>query len=318
MQFNLKKTAVLCGLFALLFSCKPKTFEPEMISVRTPSGTFNVWTKRFGNNSGSKVLLLHGAGLTHEQFECFETYFSRVGIEFYEYDQLGSFYSDQPNDTSLWKIDRMVEEVEQVRQALGLNKENFFLLGHDFGGMLAIQYALKYQENLKGLIVCNAFSSTPNQEGQILRLVNSLGKPKDVYGIVDMDDKNDFDNPKYKELRARVFKGHIIRTSIVPQPLARTFSHINTQIDTVLYGRSLFIEGRLQKVNIRDSLANIRTPTLMVGATHDFVDWEHMRHMSEILPGGEFLLCRNGSHYAMWDDQKFFMDGVISFIKRIH
>src|SRR6187402_847245 len=71
--FNLKKLGTVCALFLLLLSCKPKTFEPKtfeprMISVQTPSGAFDVWTKRFGDNPNIKILLLHGAGLTHEQF----------------------------------------------------------------------------------------------------------------------------------------------------------------------------------------------------------------------------------------------------------
>src|ERR1035438_4971948 len=98
----------------------------KLIPIETPIGKFKVWTKRFGNNPSIKVLLLHGGpAMTHEYMECFESFFPKEGIEFYEYDQLGSFYSDQPKDSSLWTIDRFVEEVEQVRKALGLNKDNF-------------------------------------------------------------------------------------------------------------------------------------------------------------------------------------------------
>ena len=88
-----------------------------------------VWTKRFGN-SDMKVLILHGGpSITHEYMECYESFFPKANIEFYQYDQLGSYYSDQPDDMSLWTIERFVEEVEQVRQKLGLNKDNFYLLG---------------------------------------------------------------------------------------------------------------------------------------------------------------------------------------------
>jgi proline iminopeptidase len=90
---------------------------------------------------------LHGGpACTHEYFECFENFFPQENIEFYYYDQLGSYYSDQPTDTSLWQLDRFVEEVEQVRKALHLDKNNFYLLGHSWGGILAMQYALKYQQ----------------------------------------------------------------------------------------------------------------------------------------------------------------------------
>ena len=101
----------------------------KMIPVQTPLGTFNVWTKTIGNNPRIKVLLLHGGpGFTHEYMECFESFFPKEGFEFYEYDQLGSYYSDQPADSSLWTTERFVDEVEQVRKAIGADKNNFYLL----------------------------------------------------------------------------------------------------------------------------------------------------------------------------------------------
>jgi pimeloyl-ACP methyl ester carboxylesterase len=67
-------------------------------------------------------------------------------------DQLGSAYSDQPDEPSLWEIPRFVSEVEQVRLALGLDTENFLLLGHSWGGALAMEYAFAHQQHLKGLV----------------------------------------------------------------------------------------------------------------------------------------------------------------------
>ena len=134
----------------------------KMIPIQTPKGNFRVWTKRIGNNPRIKVLLLHGGpAATHEYFEAFDSYFPGAGIEYYYYDQLGSAYSDQPDDPSLWDLPRFVEEVEQVRGALKLDKDNFYLLGHSWGGILAMEYALKYQQHLKGLIISNMMASIP-------------------------------------------------------------------------------------------------------------------------------------------------------------
>ncbi len=103
----------------------------KMIPIQTPVGNFKVWTKRFGNNPRIKILLLHGGpAMTHEYMECFESYFPKEGFEFYEYDQLGSYYSDQPTDSSLWVIERFVDEVEQVRRAIGADASNFYILGN--------------------------------------------------------------------------------------------------------------------------------------------------------------------------------------------
>jgi len=134
----------------------------RLMPITTPKGTFKVWTKRVGNNPNIKVLLLHGGpGVTHEVYEIFDSYFPGAGIEYYYYDQLGSYFSDQPDDPSLWDRSRFVEEVEQVRTALHLDHDNFYLLGQSWGGLLAMEYALKYQEHLKGLVISNMMSSIP-------------------------------------------------------------------------------------------------------------------------------------------------------------
>src|ERR1700753_2083228 len=137
----------------------------KMVTIQTPAGTFKVWTKTIGNNPRIKVLLLHGGpAFTHEYMECFESFFPQQGFEMIEYDQLGSYYSDQPTDSSLWTTERFVEEVEQVRKAIGADENNFYVLGNSWGGILAMEYALKYQQHLKGLIVCNMMADAKEYE----------------------------------------------------------------------------------------------------------------------------------------------------------
>ena len=134
----------------------------KLIPITTPKGEFRVWTKRVGNNPKVKVLLLHGGpGATHEYFEACDSYFPMAGVEYYYYDQLGSTYSDQPDDPDLWEIPRFVDEVEQVRRALGLDASNFYLLGQSWGGALAIEYGLAHGQHLRGLLISNMMSSIP-------------------------------------------------------------------------------------------------------------------------------------------------------------
>src|SRR5690349_11744040 len=100
---------------------------------------FHVWTKRIGQGPITILTLHGGPGCTHEYFECFEQFFSKEHYQIIFYDQLGSYHSDQPDDPSLWTVERFCEEVEQVRQALNL--ENFYLYGQSWGGLLAIEYS---------------------------------------------------------------------------------------------------------------------------------------------------------------------------------
>ncbi|GAC1486232.1 MAG: proline iminopeptidase-family hydrolase [Flavisolibacter sp.] len=292
----------------------------KMIPIQTAVGNFQVWTKRFGNNSRIKVLLLHGGpAMTHEYMECFESLFPRDGFEFYEYDQLGSYYSDQPTDSSLWTTARFVEEVEQVRQAIGADQRNFYILGNSWGGILGMEYALKYQKYLKGLIVCNMMADAKAYEQYNRTVLRKQIKPLVLDTLERLEQAGDFTNPKYMELLIpNFYHEHLCRLPIWPDPVNRALMHANMAIYTLMQGPSEFgISGRLANWNRKADLKNISVPTLMVGAQYDTMDPKAMEEQSTLVQQGSFLFCPKGSHLCMWDDQKVFMDGVIKWIKKV-
>ena len=291
----------------------------RMIPITTPNGTFKVWTKRVGNNPAVKLLLLHGGpAATHEYFEVFDSFLPAAGVEYYYYDQLGSFYSDQPDDDSLYELPRFVEEVEQVRQALGLHRDNFYLLGHSWGGILATEYALKHQQHLKGLIISNMMSSIP---AYVEYANNVLMPAMDQHVLAEvkaLEANKDYKNPRYMELLMPAhYEKHILRRPAAewPDPVNRTFAHLNEKIYIPMQGPSeLGASGKLEKWDRRKDLARIAVPTLVIGAEHDSMDPKHMAWMSKQLPKGEYLYCPNGSHMDMYDDQQTYMKGLIAFL----
>ena len=292
----------------------------KMINIKTSKGNFNVWTKRVGNHPTIKVLLLHGgpAG-THEYLECFDSFFPKEGIEYYYYDQLGSFYSDQPKDSSLWNVERFVEEVEQVRKALNLDSSNLYLLGHSWGGILAMEYALKYQNNLKALIISNMMASCPDYGKYAEDVLSKQMDPKILLEIRNLEAKNDFNNPRYMELlMTNHYAKHICRLNEWPEPINRMFKHLNPDVYVLMQGPSEFgIAGTLATWDRKSDLVNIKVPTLTIGAKHDTMDPEQMKWMSYQVQQGRFLFCPNGSHLAMYDDQKKYFQGLIEFIKDV-
>lgn len=296
----------------------------KMITVTTPKGDFKVWTKRVGNNPGIKVLLLHGGpGMTHEYLESFDSYFPKEGIEYYYYDQLGSHYSDQPNDTSLWNLDRFVDEVEQVRKALNLDSGNFYLYGQSWGGILAMEYALKYQQNLKGLIISNMMSSIPDYIKYAEDVLAPQLDPSVLAEIKEMEANNDYNNPRYMELVATYYyPEHILRMPLEnwPDPVNRTFKHVNPEIYISMQGPSEFgVVGnaKLKNWERKTDLPKIKIPTLVIGAKYDTMDPEHMKWMASQVQQGRYLYCPNGSHLAMYDDQEIYFEGLIKFIKDV-
>ncbi|MDQ6884140.1 MAG: proline iminopeptidase-family hydrolase [Candidatus Dormibacteraeota bacterium] len=290
-----------------------------LIPIETPKGRFRVWTKRIGNSPKTRLLLLHGGpGATHEYFEACDSYLPAAGIEYYYYDQLGSAYSDQPADPELWQVDRFVEEVEQVRQALGLNRENFYLLGHSWGGILAIEYALKYQRHLKGLVISNMMASCPAYNAYARDVLMPAMDQSALDEIKALEAAGDFENPRYTELLTEQhYVHHVLRLPVDmwPDPVNRAFAKINRDIYVPMQGPSeLGLRGTLENWDRTAELKSIEVPTLTIGAQYDTMDPAHMKWMARELRRGHYLHCPNGSHMAMYDDQATYYTGLIEFL----
>jgi proline iminopeptidase len=295
----------------------------RMIPITTPKGTFKVWTKRVGNNPTIKVLLLHGGpGMTHEYLEAFDSYFPGASIEYYYYDQLGSNYSDQPDDPSLVDLPRFVEEVEQVRKALGLDNKNFYLYGHSWGGILAAEYALKYGQNLKGLVISNMMMSIPAYNKYADTVLMPQMDQKALAEIKQLEADKKYEDPRYMELLIpNHYVHHLLRMPADqwPEPVQRSMAHMNPKIYVPMQGPSELgaHDARLEHWDRVADLSKITVPTLVIGARHDTMDPAHMKMVSQKVKHGRFLYCPDGSHMALYDDQKVYFEGLLKFLRDV-
>ena len=289
------------------------------IPVDTPSGTYRVWVKRVGNNPALRVLLLHGGpGSTHEYLEACDSYLPAAGIEYYYYDQLGSGHSDQPEEPSLWELGRFVDEVEQVRQALGLNRDDFVLYGQSWGGILAIEYALTYQQHLRGLVISNMMASVPAYNAYAENVLMPKMDQAALAEIKSLEAAGKFDDPRYEELLMQNFYVyHVLRMppDQWPDPLMRALNKINKKIYVPMQGPSeLGTSGKLVRWDRTADLPSIAVPTLAVGARYDTMEPAQMEKIATGVRKGRYLFCPNGSHFDMYDDQSTYMAGVMQFI----
>ena len=296
----------------------------RLIPINTPLGEFNVWTKRVGNNPATKVLLLHGGpGATHEYFEAADSYFPNAEVEYYYYDQLGSGNSDNPEDPSLWETERFVEEVEQVRIALGLDATNFILLGHSWGGILATEYALKYQENLKGLIISNMVASIPEYMKYAEEVLGPQMPAEVLSEIKALEAAGEYTSVRYLSLiEEHYYPEHVLRRPLNewPEPVNRSFSKMNYPLYLKMQGPSEF--GVVGDATLKDwdrtgDLHRITVPTLSVGAQYDTMDPEGMKRIADSVQNGTFLYCPEGGHMTMYDDADRYFNGIIAFLNTL-
>ncbi|QNN64115.1 proline iminopeptidase-family hydrolase [Sphingomonas rhizophila] len=294
----------------------------RMIPIKTPKGDFRVWVKRVGNNPKLKLLLLHGGpGATHDPFQVFDSFLPQEGIEYYYYDQLGSGRSDRPNDDDLWTVDRFVSEVEQVRSAIGADASNFCLLGQSWGGLLAMEYALKHQDQLKCLVVSNMMASIPAYNDYANRVLKPQMDPAKLKIVEELERTGKTDDPRYLGiLMPEFYEKHILRRPAAewPEPVVYglTPGPMNQHLYVLMQGPSeMGASGRLANWDRFNDLKRIAVPTLVISGKHDTMDPTYMARMASEFPKGE-LLATNGGHMAMYDDQPAYFAGLTKFLRK--
>jgi len=280
-------------------------------------GKYKVWTKKIGSGP-IKVLLLHGGpGFTHCYLEAMESFLPQAGIEIYYYDQLGCGNSDIPDDPSLWTLPRYVEEVEEVRRGLGL--DNFVLYGHSWGGMLAIDYALKYQQHLRGLVISNMAAGVQAAIKRGITLKNTLLPPEKLARLNALEAKQDYDNPEYEGIMMEdLYPKMICRIQPWPEPITRAFRLANLKIYNEMQGKSEFqVTGNFKDWERWDRLHEIKVKALTIGARYDEMDPEDMKRMATLMPNATSAICPNGSHMALWDDQAIYFQHLLAYLKTV-
>ncbi|MRW84890.1 proline iminopeptidase-family hydrolase [Pseudoduganella sp. FT26W] len=291
-----------------------RTAGVKMVPV--VGGKYKVWTKKIGSGP-IKVLLLHGGpGFTHEYLEAMESFLPQAGIEMYYYDQLGCGNSDQPDDPSLWTLPRYLEEVEEVRKGLGLEK--FVLYGHSWGGMLGIEYALHHQQHLRGLVISNMTAGIQS----LLKHLDGIKRqlpPATQAKLQALEAKEAYDSPEYEQIMMEeLYPKVICRTAPWPDAVDRTFRHANLKIYNQMQGKSEFlVTGNMKDWERWDRLHEIKVRSLTIGSTYDEMDPEDMRKMARLMPNARSVICEQGSHLCMWDAQAFYFEHLLKFLKSV-
>lgn len=291
-----------------------RTAGVKMIPVA--GGKYKVWTKKIGSGP-VKVLLLHGGpGFTHEYLEAMESFLPQAGIEMYYYDQLGCGNSDQPDDPALWTLPRYLEEVEEVRQGLGL--EQFVLYGHSWGGLLGIEYALQHQHRLRGLVISNMTAGIQS----LLKHLNTIKMqmpPDKLATLQRLEAAEAYDAPEYTQIMMEeLYPKVICRLQPWPEAVDRVFRHVNSKIYNQMQGKSEFVvTGNLKDWERWDRLHEIKVRTLTIGSRYDEMDPEDMKKMATLMPRAKAVICENGSHLCMWDAQAEYFGHLLKFLKTV-
>ena len=276
---------------------------------------FNLFYRTYGRPTKGTVLCLHGGpGATHDYLLSLED-LAQFGYRVVLIDQLGCGKSDRPRGTSLYTIAHNVEEVEGIRTALRLGKVH--LMGSSYGGALAIATALKYQRNLRSLIVTGGLASVPLTVREMRRLVNRL-PPKVRATIAKYEALEDYRNPKYLAAVDVFYRRYVCRLPVWPREVTYSFEHLSGPVYFTMNGPNEFtIIGTIKDWDVTDQLPTIHVPTLVTVGRYDEVTPRVAESIHRGIQGSRLVRFEKSAHLAMWEERAHYIEVLRDFLDHV-
>jgi proline-specific peptidase len=215
------------------------------------------------------------------------------------YDQLGGGDSARPNDPSLWVVETFLEQLEAVREGLGL--ERIHLFGTSWGGMLALEYAFTQPTGLVSVILNSTPTSAPRWAAETRRL--HAGLPS---GLGEKAAEDEFK------------RRHICRLDPEPEVLSRSRAKFGTQVYETMWGPNEFtVTGTLRDWDVVERLGEVRVPTLITSGRHDECTPALVEPLHRGIPGSEWVLFEQSAHMPYLEEAERYVRAVGSFLARV-
>ncbi|PAK85077.1 proline iminopeptidase-family hydrolase [Lentilactobacillus parakefiri] len=288
--------------------------------IRLDNG-YSLWTHTWNAGGQDQLLCLHGGpGDTHEVYEQFGDELKDMNIEVNTYDQLGSRYSDTPDwdDPAIrdkyLNEDYYINEIEEVRQKLGL--DHFYLVGHSWGGMIAMMYARKHPEHLKGLIIISMIDNIADYGERMKAIRKAEFTPAQIAYMNDIESREEFSDPTYRKYIDHLYNGYIHRR----QPAAQ--AHVTDIQSKSVYNHfqgdnEFVITGDLGTWDYRDEIKKINLPTQLMFADHETMPLKTAERMAHDFPHARLVVTPDGGHNHMVDNPDVFFSNLRNYFKDI-
>ncbi len=278
-------------------------------------GGFRIFYRSEGEPTKGTLLGLHGGpgGCYDYLTPLFDL--AKAGYRIVLYDQSGGGKSQRIKDSSLYTVERYVEEVEGVRKTLKLGVVHLY--GHSWGGMLAQAYALKYQKNISSLILSGTTSSIPTLRTESERVFQTL--PADIRkAVTKYESLGDFENPEY--LAAVDFFNHRFQALVDPWPetLKHVFESFSFPVANTMFGPYVVaINGNMRYWDVTEKLGRLRVPCLIICGDRDFLTPKLHEMLHKNIRGSKLVVMKGVSHGSMWDAREAYVGHLRSFLNSL-
>jgi proline-specific peptidase len=276
----------------------------------------NVWYRRLGGGQNLPILLLHGGPGAASYY--MEPLAERLAEHrpVVIYDQLGCGRSDEPEDVSLWTVDRSVAEVDQVRAALGL--ERCHLLGQSWGGWLSIDYMARGPRGIAGLVLASTSASIPQFMAEARRLIEQLPEPAGST-LIELGERGAYDDPEYLAAVDVCYHRHLCRMDPWPEALVKSSQQMDgNQVYLTMNGPTEFdVIGLLREWDRTADLGRITNPTLITCGRYDEITPACSQTILEGLPDARMEIFEHSAHVAHLEEGERFADVVEQFLRAV-
>jgi len=299
-------------LMVVLSACADKGLSPSEGYVDVEGG--RVWYRIVGSGNKTPLLLLHGGpGAPSYYLNPLEQVSVDRPVIFY--DQLGAGRSDRPTDTSLWRIDRFISELESIREALGL--EELHILGHSWGSMLAVDYMLTKPDGVRSLILASPAISVRRWAEDADRLIAQM--PEELQRTIEHHEASGTtDDPEYQSATMEYYKLFLSRADPWPADLLETFENFNTELYGFMWGPSEFAAtGTLKDYEREDVLPKLDLPVLFTAGRYDEATPETLQHFHSLVPNSKIAIFENSAHMTMLDEPEPYADAIREFLNEV-
>lgn len=303
--------AIAIGLIIVLsFSCRTKE------NIKAGEGFINVkggkiWYNVGGAGNKTPIVLLHGG-------PGYPSYYLNPLMALSEerpviiFDQLGCGRSDRITDTTLMTIDNYIEQLKQLLSVLKIT--NFYLYGHSWGTMLAMDYYFKYPNGIRALILASPCTNIRLWMNDADTLISTL--PDSIQFYIKQSIKNiKLDSVKMKEAIDCYYDSFYTRKQPTTADVDSSRSQFGINVYEYMWGKEdFFASGTLRDYDKTGNLDKIKIPTLYITGEFDAARPNTVKYYHGLTPNSKFVIIKNAGHITMHDNPKENIEAIRTFI----
>ena len=289
--------------------------EPNVRESYLRAGSARLYVREAGE--GPPVIVVHGGPDFDHEYLLPELDALARSLRLVYYDQRGRGRSFSPDDRQAVTIESEVADLDAVRAGIGAG--SVAVLGHSWGTVLALEYALRHADRVSRLILMNSAPASSIDAALLRESLAQLSTPEQLRRLEEIAGNADYragdltaDADYYRIHFAPTIRRSDLLDSVVGR-LRRSFTPAGVvrarEIEDDLYQET----WRNPDYDLVPHLARLRVPTLLLHGAHDFIPVAIAQHIADAMPLARLVVIEDAGHFAFIEQRELVKDLVFKF-----